>query len=153
LTSFLRGHVRSVSFGRGALTLPGRKSSSKVKSESTSAIKSPPEAAPPSVHFQIGHSTRYIPGRENEIHCSRSPSSLPPSGVIQQQQQQLPPMTKQYRLLRLIKDESGELGILITLKRGMDGSQQGYVIGHVEPGGVADRYLPHHQSSFPINVV
>lgn len=147
LASFLRGHVRSVSFGRGALTLPGRKSStSKVKSDSN-ATAAAATAAPPSVHFQIGHTTRYIPGRpkdeqdsqSKENNGSRSPSSLPPNG-IQQQQQQPPPLTKQYRLLRLIKDESGELGILITLKRGADGSQQGYVIGHVEPGGVADRY-------------
>jgi hypothetical protein len=155
LTSFLRGHVRSVSFGRGALTLPGRKSSNsqKVKSESTSTGSAPEaKAAPPSVQFQIGHSTRYIPGRENENNCSRSPSSLPPSGVIQQQQQQPPPMTKQYRLLRLIKDESGELGILITLKRGVDGSQQGYVIGHVEPGGVADRYLPSFLSTKLVSI-
>jgi hypothetical protein len=153
LTSFLRGHVRSVSFGRGALTLPGRKSSNsqKVKSESTSTGSAPEaKAAPPSVQFQIGHSTRYIPGRENENNCSRSPSSLPPSGVIQQQQP--PPMTKQYRLLRLIKDESGELGILITLKRGVDGSQQGYVIGHVEPGGVADRYLPSFLSTKLVSI-
>ena len=142
LTSFLRGHVRSVSFGRGALTLPGRKSSSKSgKTESPAVV--PPDtsssaaaaASPPSVHFQIGHSTRYIPARVQDDYVpdesSRSPASLPP---IQ------PPLTKQYRLLRLIKDESGELGILITLKRGCDGSMQGYVIGHVEPGGVADRY-------------
>nr|CAH0105409.1 unnamed protein product [Daphnia galeata] len=88
----------------------------RVKSESTSAIKSPPEAAPPSVHFQIGHSTRYIPGRENDMKS------------IAADHRRVPP-----------PNESGELGILITLKRGMDGSQQGYVIGHVEPGGVADR--------------
>lgn len=140
LTSFLRGHVRSVSFGRGSLTLPGRKSSTKStpSTETAPAISNSSPTNGPSVHFQIGHSTRYIPARESDRSSghqledsNRSPSSLPSIQL---------PSTKQYRLLRLIKDESGELGILITLKRGSDGSMQGYVIGHVEPGGVADRY-------------
>lgn len=130
LTSFLRGHVRSVSFGRGALTLPGRKSSkiNKEPAANNSSI--------PTVQFQIGHSTRYIPARESDQ--VEAPTSLPSIQL---------PSTKQYRLLRLIKDESGELGILITLKRGSDGSMQGYVIGHVEPGGVADRYSSLNLSS------
>lgn len=46
---------------------------------------------------------------------------------------------KQYRLIRLTKDGSGGLGILISKKRTTDGSVPGYVIAQIEPGGLADR--------------
>lgn len=80
--------------------------------------------------FKIGDQTTQCNGRP-----PRPPAAMPAS---------LPPLpasstNKQFRLLRLHKDATRELGILITLKRPIDGSAHGYVIGHVEPGGVADR--------------
>lgn len=130
LASFLRGHVRSMSFGRGTLTLPSATQRSGTCNKTSGSCNNGP------VQFQIGQpTTRAIPSPAAGNHHqqrSRDPAvSLPP----------LPPAsTKQFRLIRLIKDETGELGILITLKRGADGSMQGFVIGHVEPGGAADRY-------------
>lgn len=151
LTSFLRGHVRSVSFGRGSLTLPGRKASAAaatVKASSFTSSSTSSSATDRAVHFQIGQPTHYSTTGtgSNSSSCNGNntggqrvrdtPVSLPP----------LPPppppstiTTKQFRLIRLTKDETGELGIMITLKRGTDGSMQGFVIGHVEPGGAADR--------------
>ncbi len=132
LASFLRGHVRSMSFGRGTLTLPSSTTQRNGGSNKTSGSCN--NNGP--VQFQIGQpTTRAIPAagnHHNQQQRSRDPAvSLPP----------LPPASnKQFRLIRLIKDETGELGILITLKRGADGSMQGFVIGHVEPGGAADRY-------------
>lgn len=132
LASFLRGHVRSMSFGRGTLTLPSSSATQRsASSNKTSGSPCNNNGSP--VQFQIGQpTTRPSAAGNHHQQRSRDPAvSLPP----------LPPAsTKQFRLIRLIKDETGELGILITLKRGADGSMQGFVIGHVEPGGAADRY-------------
>ena len=129
LASFLRGHVRSVSFGRGSLILQSRKTSAKAPTKDTAVASTVPEVASSPVQFQIGQPTHY--STSNSAPRIRDPPvSLPPLP---------PPSTKQFRLIRLTKDETGELGILISLKRGADGSMQGFIIGHIEPGGVADR--------------
>jgi len=79
-------------------------------------------------HFRIGQPTS---GDYARLAASRdSPASLPPLPAS---------ASRQFRMVRLVKEQSGGLGIVITLKRGADGSMQGYLIGHVEPGGVADR--------------
>jgi len=100
----------------------------------TNAIRSRTGSLDAPPRFKIGQATR--PTRHHPTTSAVSSSvaaSLPP----------LPPApataNKQFRLLRLRKDATRELGILITLKRSTDGSAHGYVIGHVEPGGVADR--------------
>lgn len=135
LASFLRGHVRSVSFGRGSLILQSRKTSVKASKDTVTppATTSPGVVVPSSVHFQLGQPTHYNGNASSTPSSQRirdPPASLPPLP---------PPSTKQFRLIRLTKDETGELGILISLKRGADGSMQGFVIGHIEPGGAADR--------------
>jgi hypothetical protein len=119
-TSFLRGQIKSMSFGRGNLTLPRHSS------------KGP--------HFQIGQPATGGATLAPPSNYHSSPVSLPPIPSAQGAPSGLPVThNKQYRMIRLVKDESGGLGILITKKRGPDGSMQGYVIAHIEPGGVADR--------------
>ena len=59
------------------------------------------------------------------------PLSLAPSCQIP------PPRT--YRMMRLSKDSSGELGIYITAKKNNQGTTTGYVIAHIEKGGLTDR--------------
>jgi hypothetical protein len=126
-SSFLRGRVRSVSFGKGALSVSAKGNNKtsdqttiddKIVTTSMADVTSPMSSLP---------STLMSP----PIAAATASSSSSTTGG-----------TKQYRLIRLVKDEQSgnELGILITLKRGPDGSTLGYVIGHVEPGGVADRY-------------
>lgn len=142
---FLRGHAKSVSFGCGGTILPRKSSlfSSKrasVDNSSSSAISNSPStsllqvsANPqpcPNINFQIGHPTHYVRDNYSSGSFRESPVSLPP----------LPsPCTKQFKLLRIIKDEAGGLGILITTKRGIDGSMQGYTVASIEPGGAAER--------------
>lgn len=48
-----------------------------------------------------------------------------------------PPRT--FKMMRLTKDTSGELGIYITAKRNSQGTTTGYVIAHIEKGGLTDR--------------
>ena len=94
--------------------------------------------------FKIGQATQYDGRRARHLGTTTggtTAASLPPLPTS---------VNKQFRLLRLRKDATRELGILITLKRSPDGSGQGYVIGHVEPGGVADRFVsvPISSASF-----
>ena len=42
-------------------------------------------------------------------------------------------------MLRLRKDVSGELGIIISKKRHPQKGTTGYIIAHVEPGGLVER--------------
>lgn len=72
--------------------------------------------------------------RETKVYLSESngpvslPSSIPRSRV---------PRT--FRLIRLVKDTTGELGIYITARRNARGDTTGYVIAHIEKGGLTDR--------------
>lgn len=52
----------------------------------------------------------------------------------------LPSLTsKRFKMLRLKKDVSGELGIIISKKRHPQKGTTGYIIAHVEPGGLVER--------------
>ena len=52
----------------------------------------------------------------------------------------LPSLTsKRFKMLRLKKDCSGELGIIISKKRHPQKGTTGYIIAHVEPGGLVER--------------
>ena len=44
-----------------------------------------------------------------------------------------------FRLMRLVKDHTGELGIYITARRNSRGATTGYVIAHIEKNGLTDR--------------
>lgn len=44
-----------------------------------------------------------------------------------------------FRLMRLVKDHTGELGIYITARRNSRGATTGYVIAHIEKDGLTDR--------------
>lgn len=72
--------------------------------------------------------------RENKVYLPESngpmslPTSIPRSRV---------PRT--FRLIRLVKDTTGELGIYITARRNARGDTTGYVIAHIENGGLTDR--------------
>ena len=80
-------------------------------------------------------SSPLISGRKNQtklpIRC-KEPRSLKTSPLVS------PPRT--FRLIRVSKDVTGELGIYIAANRNEDGEATGYVIAHLEPGGVTDRY-------------
>lgn len=73
--------------------------------------------------------------------CSRPPMSLPLSlpMSLPSSSQVTPPRT--YRMMRLAKDASGELGIYITAKKNSEGNTTGYVIAHIEAGGLTDRFV------------
>lgn len=49
------------------------------------------------------------------------------------------PQTRQFKMLRLVKGESGELGIYIKKKPSPDSGSLGYVIAGIEPDSLADR--------------
>lgn len=51
------------------------------------------------------------------------------------------PTPRTFRLMRLVKDHTGELGIYITARRNARGATTGYVIAHIEKGGLTDRYV------------
>ncbi|CAL4125012.1 unnamed protein product [Meganyctiphanes norvegica] len=63
---------------------------------------------------------------------STGPLSLPSSMPRTQ-------VPRKFRLMRLVKDTSGELGIYITARRNARGDTTGYVIAHIENGGLTDR--------------
>ena len=64
-------------------------------------------------------------------------ASLPP-GLNRSQPPPQPP--KQFKMLRLVKGDSGELGIYINKKPSPDSGSDGYVIAGIEPGALAHRY-------------
>ena len=43
-------------------------------------------------------------------------------------------------MMRLIKDTSNELGIIISSKKNVSNGMTGYSIAHIEPQGLIDRY-------------
>ncbi|KAK8751822.1 hypothetical protein OTU49_010449, partial [Cherax quadricarinatus] len=49
------------------------------------------------------------------------------------------PTPRTFRLMRLVKDHTGELGIYITARRNSRGATTGYVIAHIEKNGLTDR--------------
>ena len=68
---------------------------------------------------------------------SRPPLSLP----VSLNQGSSSPNSRTYRLMRLLKDKSGELGIYITARKNSEGATTGYVIAHIEKGGLTDRFV------------
>ena len=70
-------------------------------------------------------------------HLSQPPrpsSSFAYAPLYNQQQQQ-----RQFKMLRLVKGETGELGIYIKKKPSPDSGSVGYVIAGIEPGALAHR--------------
>ncbi|XP_068237672.1 uncharacterized protein [Palaemon carinicauda] len=63
---------------------------------------------------------------------SMAPLSLPSSLARS-------PTPRTFRLMRLVKDHTGELGIYITARRNSTGATTGYVIAHIEKGGLTER--------------
>lgn len=61
------------------------------------------------------------------------PASLPPTRPASAQ-------PRQFKMLRLVKGETGELGIYIKKKPSPDSGSVGYVIAGIEPGALAHRY-------------
>ena len=51
---------------------------------------------------------------------------------------------RQFKMLRLVKGDNGELGIYIKKKPSPDSGSLGYVIADIEPGALADRLLFIH---------
>ena len=58
-------------------------------------------------------------------------------------------------MMRLIKDSSNELGIIISSKKNTGNGMSGYTIAHIEPRGLIDRsgheaeiYFVNHVSHF-----
>ena len=43
-------------------------------------------------------------------------------------------------MMRLVKDSSNELGIIISSKKNVSNGMTGYSIAHIEPTGLIDRY-------------
>lgn len=67
-------------------------------------------------------------------------SSGPDSMNSEASSNNLPSLTsKRFKMLRLKKDVSGELGIIISKKRHPQKGTTGYIIAHVEPGGLVER--------------
>jgi len=79
--------------------------------------------------------------KNGEDLSSHDSSSGPPSSVNSDNSaNNLPSLTsKRFKMLRLKKDVSGELGIIITKKRHPQKGTTGYIIAHVEPGGLVER--------------
>jgi hypothetical protein len=64
-------------------------------------------------------------------------ASLPPG--LSRPSQPPPQPPKQFKMLRLVKGDSGELGIYINKKPSPDSGSAGYVIAGIEPGALAHR--------------
>jgi hypothetical protein len=43
-------------------------------------------------------------------------------------------------MMRLVKDSSNELGIIISSKKNVANGMTGYSIAHIEPAGLIDRW-------------
>ncbi|KAG7154607.1 PDZ domain-containing protein 2-like 2 [Homarus americanus] len=78
-------------------------------------------------HLRVASLTRPLP----ETYSS-APLSLPVSLAHS-------PTPRTFRLMRLVKDHTGELGIYITARRNSRGATTGYVIAHIEKNGLTDR--------------
>ena len=46
---------------------------------------------------------------------------------------------KNFKMMRLVKDQSNELGIIISNKKNTGNGMAGYSIAHIEPRGLIDR--------------
>jgi hypothetical protein len=69
---------------------------------------------------------------EVESHSKRYDNSNLPTS--------LPSLTsKKFKMLRLKKDKSGEMGIVISKKRHAQRGTTGYIIAHIEQGGLVER--------------
>ncbi len=44
------------------------------------------------------------------------------------------------QMMRLVKDSSNELGIIISSKKNVANGMTGYSIAHIEPSGLIDRW-------------
>ena len=65
----------------------------------------------------------------------------------------LPSLTsKRFKMLRLKKDVSGELGIIISKKRHPQKGTTGYIIAHVEPGGLVERLVKQRAKYATYNI-
>ena len=121
------------------------------KDKKESPIKKPPRKSklpePVSKRGNSTENTEKTPqnGRRfkknGEDLSSHDSSSGPPSSVNSDNSaNNLPSLTsKRFKMLRLKKDVSGELGIIITKKRHPQKGTTGYIIAHVEPGGLVER--------------
>jgi len=67
------------------------------------------------------------------------PDSRPPLSLPLSLAPQLSAAPRTYKMMRLTKDSSGELGIYITGKKEQNGVTAGYVIAHIEKDGLTDR--------------
>jgi len=69
-------------------------------------------------------------------------ASLPPGCIMAAMAMTVAPPTafdRQFKMLRLVKGDNGELGIYIKKKPSPDSGSLGYVIADIEPGALADR--------------
>ena len=48
-------------------------------------------------------------------------------------------LCKSLQMMRLVKDNSNELGIIISSKKNTGNGMSGYSIAHIEPRGLIDR--------------
>ena len=83
---------------------------------------------------------RFKKNGENEL--VNNESSGPPSmnSDSNSSANNLPSLTsKRFKMLRLKKDVSGELGIIISKKRHPQKGTTGYIIAHLEPNGLVER--------------
>nr|XP_045600657.1 uncharacterized protein LOC123759591 [Procambarus clarkii]XP_045600659.1 uncharacterized protein LOC123759591 [Procambarus clarkii]XP_045600660.1 uncharacterized protein LOC123759591 [Procambarus clarkii] len=79
-----------------------------------------------------GHLRSQASSRPVSDTYSSAPLSLPVSLAHS-------PTPRTFRLMRLVKDHTGELGIYITARRNSRGATTGYVIAHIEKNGLTDR--------------
>ena len=115
---------------------------SQLSRQKSKSARSSPVVPSPSPSYSSSEESHYTwwaipserrPSFGRALPDSRQPLSLPPSLAPQV----APPRT--YKMMRLTKDSSGELGIYITAKKDTQGSATGYVIAHIEKGGLTDR--------------
>ena len=158
--------VSSGSDDSGAAQLKQQKidhatSTATLKKDKKEPIKKPPRKSklPEPVNKRGGPPTNNIATTENTtVSLEKTPqngrrfkkngedlshhdsSSGPPSLNSDNSANNLPSLTsKRFKMLRLKKDVSGELGIIISKKRHPQKGTTGYIIAHVEPGGLVER--------------
>ena len=79
----------------------------------------------------------------SQIFFRDQPAVEPPQKFSDDQQQQTAstvPVTKSFKMLRLKKGDTEELGIIISKKRSVNkGGTTGYIIAHIEPDGLINK--------------
>ena len=130
-----RSHARSSSLDRKKWLQP----SILVEIGNASHINDAMNQMTAAASLPPGYATQHI--TQQPPRPSSSFAYAPQYQTQQQAQPQQQQPQRQFKMLRLVKGETGELGIYIKKKPSPDSGSVGYVIAGIEPGALAHRWI------------